>query len=358
MALSGLPGSAAALQLQRSREGGGMMKESKRPTIREVSQRCGVSIATVSRVIHHNGRFSPETEKRVLQAMEELRYEPDMIARGMRTQAMPTIGVIVPDIMDDSMALMMRTVQTGLFEQGYSTVLFNSSEDGAKSQRFIDTLHGQHAAGLIYVPDSCRSAEEFHRMPVVFFDRAPERLPDAPCALLAQNNAGCAQEAVSWMIGAGCRRIAILGDRQGISVHRERMEGAQRALVAAGLESAAVVRVDPQRTSEAVQAFDALLDSGAALDGVFCTSVRLTVGAMSALHARGISQDRLRVAGFGMHRLYLYGLIDYMAVDEPITEMAVAAADAIVRLVQGEDVSREQRFAARCMKEAHRTPKG
>ena len=64
------------------------------------------------------------------------------------------------------------------------------------------------------------------------------------------------------------------------------------------------------------------------------------------------------MAGFGMHRLYLYGLIDYMAVDEPITEMAVAAADAIVRLVQGEDVPREQRFAARCMKEAHRTPKG
>ena len=87
------------------------MSTDKRATIREVSEYSGVSIATVSRVIHQNGRFSAETEKRVRDAMAALHYEPDVIARGMRMQAMPTVGVIVPDILDDGMALMMRTVQ-------------------------------------------------------------------------------------------------------------------------------------------------------------------------------------------------------------------------------------------------------
>ena len=108
------------------------------------------------------------------------------------------------------------------------------------------------------------------------------------------------------------------------------------ALRADGLAPAAIVHVDSQRTTEAVEAFGRLLDSGVALDAVFCTSVRSTVGAMSALKMRGIPQEQVQVAGFGVHRLYLYGLIDYLAVYEPITCMARAASDALVGLIQGE----------------------
>ena len=301
------------------------MNTGKRATIREVSEYSGVSIATVSRVIHQNGRFSVETEKRVRDAMAALHYEPDVIARGMRMQAMPTVGVIVPDILDDSMALMMRTVQQCLFAYDYSTVFFNSSENGEESQRFIDSMYAQRAAGLIYIPDSQCNHVALHDIPTVFFDRAPACMPDSPACIIQQNNAECAAEVAN-------------------------VNGMTDMLRQNNVTPAAIIQVDSQRTTEAVNEFGRLLDSGIALDAVFCTSIRSTVGAMSALKMRDITQDQIRVAGFGVHRLYQYGLIDYLAVYEPILNMAKAASDTLVRLIRGDpNIPKQQVFPAECI---------
>ena len=326
------------------------MNTGKRATIREVSEYSGVSIATVSRVIHQNGRFSVETEKRVRDAMAALHYEPDVIARGMRMQAMPTVGVIVPDILDDSMALMMRTVQQCLFAYDYSTVFFNSSENGEESQRFIDSMYAQRAAGLIYIPDSQCNHVALHDIPTVFFDRAPACMPDSPACIIQQNNAECAAEVANWLLKLGKRKIAIVGDKHGISAHRDRVNGMTDMLRQNNVTPAAIIQVDSQRTTETVNEFGRLLDSGIALDAVFCTSIRSTVGAMSALKMRDITQDQIRVAGFGVHRLYQYGLIDYLAVYEPILNMAKAASDTLVRLIRGDpNFPKQQVFPAECI---------
>ena len=73
-------------------------------SIREISKITGVSVATVSRVINNNGRFSKETEARVKKALKEYNYTPNLAARGLRTKRIATVGVVVPDITNEYFA--------------------------------------------------------------------------------------------------------------------------------------------------------------------------------------------------------------------------------------------------------------
>ena len=70
-------------------------------SIKDISKQAGVSIATVSRVINKNGRYSKETEKRVMDIIRKNNYVPNLVAKGLRTQKMKNVGIIVPDITNE-----------------------------------------------------------------------------------------------------------------------------------------------------------------------------------------------------------------------------------------------------------------
>lgn len=313
------------------------MKKDQRVSIQEVSRLSGVSMATVSRVIHQkSGHFSEETGQRVRAVMRRLNYTPDAVAQGMRMQYMPIVGIIVPDIMDENYALMVRTIQSELFAKGYTTIIFNSNESSSLSQHCINTLKMQHASGLIYVPDSDGKGIDAEGLPIVYFDRRPKDAVPANSVIVELDNETGAKNAVTRLIETGCRRIALLSDRFGISTHQARMAGYYTALKEHGLDPGPELLVDPQRTSEAITALENALGDPVPFDGIFCTSVRLTIGALAVLKRLGIPQQKVRVLGFGEHRLHRYGLLPYMAVHEPISEMAVVAVNQLVQLFLGE----------------------
>ena len=78
------------------------MKDRQSVSIKTVSEKLGVSVATVSRVINGTGSVSPEMRERVLRAVQELGYVPNAMARGLRTNSLPLVGIIVPDIVTSS----------------------------------------------------------------------------------------------------------------------------------------------------------------------------------------------------------------------------------------------------------------
>jgi len=295
----------------------------------------GVSVATVSRVIHQNGRFSQETEKRVREVMQRLNYVPDVIAQGMRTRFMPIVGIIVPDIMDENYALMVRTMQSELFAKGYSTVIFNSNEDSALSQHFVNTLMMQRACGLLYVPDSRGEGIDPEGVPIVYFDRRPKGVQLENSVIVETDNCFGAKNAVSRLIESGHLNIALLSDNLDVSSHQERIRGYYMALQEAGLQPGPAFLVDPQRTSEAIAILEKALDDGLAFDSIFCTSIRLTIGALAVLKRAGFLEHQTAVLGFGEHRLHRYGLLPYMAVHEPIIEMSIVAAEQLIGLIGG-----------------------
>jgi LacI family transcriptional regulator len=311
------------------------LKKDQRVSMREVSRLSGVSIATVSRVIHKSGRFSAATEQRVRAVMEQLSYMPDVIAQGMRMHSMPIVGIIVPDIMDENYALMVRTLQAELFDSGYSVAIFNTGEDSALAQHFVEMLKMQRASGIVYVPDRNGSDMDPEGIPVVYFDRRPKTQQPERSVVVECDNFNGAKRAVGQLIATGRRRIALLSDEKNVSSHQERMRGYHAALSEAGLTPGPRYLVDPQRTTEAIAALKGAFTDSVPFDSIFCTSIRLTIGALTVLRNAGIPRDTAPVLGFGEHRLHRYGLLPYLAVREPITDMAAVAARELLNLMSG-----------------------
>src|SRR6266567_1174306 len=101
-------------------------------SIKDVAKAAGVSTATVSRVLSNGEHVRPEVRKRVMAAVEQLAYRPNLLARSLRSQQTTTIGLIVSDIRNPFHATPSRAVEDTAYEQGYSLFLCHTEENPAK----------------------------------------------------------------------------------------------------------------------------------------------------------------------------------------------------------------------------------
>ena len=99
------------------------------PTIKEVAARARVSVSTVSRVLNDYPFVSDDARRRVLAAMEELDYRPDVAARSMRTGQSRAVGFVVSDISNPLFSAIAKGADSVLHQHGYSLVLANSQND-------------------------------------------------------------------------------------------------------------------------------------------------------------------------------------------------------------------------------------
>src|SRR6187397_1236807 len=107
-------------------------------TIRDVAQRAGVSITTVSHVVNGTRPVSSDGMVRVLEAIEELGYQPNAVARSLRISETKMFGMIVPDNSNPYFAEIARSIEDAAFELGYSVILCKSAEDAIKEQAYLD----------------------------------------------------------------------------------------------------------------------------------------------------------------------------------------------------------------------------
>lgn len=109
-------------------------------TIKDVSKLAGVSVATVSRVLNQNGYVHEDTEKKVLNAIKELNYAPNLVARSMTKKTSKTIALIVPDITNPFFNELAKAVENVTYVYGYTTILCNSDDSPDKEKHYVDVL--------------------------------------------------------------------------------------------------------------------------------------------------------------------------------------------------------------------------
>ena len=120
-------------------------------TIRDVADRAGVSATTVSHVLNGTRRVEPETVSRVTQAIEELGYRPNAVARSMRHGQTYTIGIVIPDVANPFFADLARAIEDVAFAAGYSAIFCNSDGDERKEARYVEVLLSKQVDGLILI---------------------------------------------------------------------------------------------------------------------------------------------------------------------------------------------------------------
>lgn len=269
-------------------------------TIYDVARQAQVSPATVSRVLNGRTTVDPVMAARVHQAMQDLDYRPNAVARNLRLSQTSLWAVIISDIGNPFFTSMVRGVEDVAQSAGYSVVLCNTDEDPEKESRYLAAVLAERMAGVI-ISTSGRSTVINRlldaRIPVVAIDR---QLRGVTIDTVLVDNVHGAGLATTHLLDNGYQRVACITGPRRISTAAQRLRGYQRALRARGREATdALVRYADFREEGGYRAMASLLDSDTPPDSVFATNNLMTVGAVECLVDRGIRvPDEVGVVGF------------------------------------------------------------
>jgi LacI family transcriptional regulator len=315
-----------------------------RPTIRDVAEKAGVSIATVSRVLAGIAGAGAEAKERVLAAVEALQYHPDLSARGLRARQRKLIGVVLPDLQNPFFTGLAQGVEEELCDAGFTLLLGHCDGKPDRERRHFEVLRGEGAAGLILVPSNGPGADYAPlaqwELPVVAVDRAPRGLD---VDLVNTDNRASAREAVRHLIALGHREIVLINGPEAFDVSVERLAGAREAVADAGLppDSLAVVHSDFHQDG-GFKAMEQLLGRPQRPHAVLVANNLMTLGALQAIHERRLRiPEDIAVVGFDDMPWATALWPPLTAVAQPATELGRTAASLLLdRLAEPRRVPR------------------
>jgi len=260
-------------------------------TIRDVARLSGVSPMTVSRVINDSERVSPETRKRVEDAISELGYVPSRLARGLSRQRTGTLAVIVPDVANPFFTAVVRAAEEVARRADYHVILCDTRLDLDVERDVIEELIAHRVEGVMIAPVSDRSATHLQRLaefgvPFVLIDRT---LPGVDCDAVLGDSPGGARQLVDHLVSLGHRRIGFIVESDDVSTARDRRSGYEAALNAAGiaLDPALVATATPDPSGGSA-GMSRLLELEERPTAVFTVNSLAAVGAIEAVRAAGL----------------------------------------------------------------------
>jgi DNA-binding LacI/PurR family transcriptional regulator len=284
----------------------------RRATGKDVAEKAGVSLTTVSFVL--NGKadvaISDETRQRVIEAARELGYRPNSLVRGLVRGRTQTIGVIVPRLDSSFHAAVVHGIQSVCDAKGYRILLADSEHGFLHEKREVELLLQYRADGLISValPDDAPNADVRSWVAGLVADRVAlvvvddSTVADLTDCVMADDVLG-ARMIVEHLIGLGHRRIAHLSAGEAMSSSRDRCAGYLAALAGSGLDA------DPSLIAgtsyfmsddEIAAAFLALLARRPRPTAVFAANDDMAAACISAARARRMRiPTDLAVAGYG-----------------------------------------------------------
>jgi len=267
------------------------------PSIKDVAKIAGVSTATVSRVLANQSRVKEDTRKLVLDAVEQLNYRPNLIARSLRVQKSAKIGLVVSDIRNPFFTAIGRAVEDAAYEQGYSVLMCNTDENPAKEEMYLNLMHDENVAGIIFSPTQQFSAglkSYQSNIPFVIIDRA---VNSKHVDMVLLDNVAAAYELTNHLIENGYRKLAgLFGNAS--TTGQERNKGFHKALKEHQLKPLAEYFIPP-RIKQGYDTILTLLDSTEQPDAIFTSNSLLTAGVFQALRDRKLQvPTEIALVGF------------------------------------------------------------
>lgn len=308
-------------------------------TIYDVASRAGVSPATVSRVLNGRTDVSPDLATRVRQAVSDLGYRPNGVARNLRRRVTTVWGLIISDIGNPFFTALVRGVEDVAHEAGFSLVLCNSDEDLVKERRYVDIALDEQMAGVIISAaseaDSDLSPLIDRGIPVVAVDR---RLDSAAIDTVLVDNVRGARDATKHLIDVGCRRIACITGPSRTTTASERLRGFRQAMEAAGREvPAELVVMENFKENGGYEGAQKLLALDEPPDGLFVANNLMTMGALEAIEDAGVGiPNDIALIGFDDLPWARHARPRLSTVAQPTYDMGREAAKLLASRVAGE----------------------
>lgn len=305
--------------------------------IKDVAERAGVSITTVSHVINETRYVSDDLRARVYSAMEALNYRPNTLARSLRSGRTRTIGLVIPDISNLFFAEISRKIEDKGFEYGYSVILCNTDDDREKEKSYIDVLMEKQVDGIIFISAGAAKESIFKPMevniPIVVADRD---IPNSTSDVVLIDNHKGGYDATRYLISLNHKRIACISGPSPATPSALRVEGYKRALEEAGIPiDETLIRPGNFRYESGETCMRELLKNPDPPTAVFVCNDMMALGAIRAIQVSGKRiPEHISLVGFDNIPLSrtIYPALTTMA--QPILEMAETAVDLLVERIQ------------------------
>ncbi|WP_123043204.1 LacI family DNA-binding transcriptional regulator [Cohnella candidum] len=311
-----------------------------KPTIRDVAKMANVSISTVSRVMNSPESVVESKKQRVLGAIEELKYKPNALARGLISKKTHTLGVVIPDIRNAYYAEIIRGMEDASKKLGYSLIICNTDADRNRLFSYLNTFYEKQVDGLLYTsdavfPDYYKELKRL-RMPVVLVSTHSMEY-ELPSVKIDDEQA--AYDATAFLIEAGHRSIGMISfDLSDSIAGQTRYQGYVRALREHNLEfSKDNVFFIQEYYHDPYVAAESLLRQAPNLTAVFASSDVLAMGLLSYLYEKGIQvPDEISVIGFDNIRVSSLTIPKLTTVAQPMYQIGYRAVEKLDARIGGE----------------------
>ncbi|WEG11844.1 LacI family DNA-binding transcriptional regulator [Pullulanibacillus sp. KACC 23026] len=310
----------------------------------DVARKANVSTATVSRVLRNPHSVKEETRKKVLRVIEELNYQPNALARQLRTSRAHTILVVVPTITNTVFAQVLGGIDQLAGEYGYRVLLANSNGHKEKSMSYLDHLKQKQVDGVILLTSELGEAllaDIAKEYPIVL---TSEFIPGSIIPTVSIDNVRSGQQATEHLIQLGHQRIAHLtGPLEGL-LSQGRLAGYKEALERHGIPyDQGLVQEGDFSFESGSELMKGWLESPDPPTALFAANDEMAIGAMKAAIEKGIDiPNNLAVVGFD--NIQFSSIFEPMltTVAQPFHDMGVQSMKLLLKQINQEEIEHPQ----------------
>ncbi|MBW1972210.1 MAG: LacI family transcriptional regulator [Deltaproteobacteria bacterium] len=316
--------------------------ENKRPTIKDIAKIAGVSHTTVYRALNNKPRISKETRKRILGIANRLKYQPNVLARGLIIKKTKTLGLIITTIRNPFYSELAQVIEETARNLGYSLILGCTNYDLNIEREHINILKGKGVDGIIFTSAHVKdpNLEELKKeeFPFVLLNRrctGCSELSKIPQVLIDNEMGGFL--AVEHLIRIGHTRIGIIAGSEESSVTLERIEGAKKAFKHYGLffDDSLITKGNFLMPSGKIGLKD-LMDSSSPPTAIFALNDYMAIGVMEEAHNLGLRvPEDLAVVGFNNIEFASFYNVSLTTIGQKKKEMGEEATKILVNMVEG-----------------------
>lgn len=307
-------------------------------TVREVAKRANVSISTVSRVLTGNAPVSPELRQRVINAVDELGYRPNALARGLRMRRTAVIGLLIPDISNPFFGQLARIVEEAANRRGYAILLCNSQNSRKRELQYLDLLRSQQVDGVLVVTSGTVGDElaQFFKMTGAAVLALDRRIPGFDGPWIGVDPYPGVSEAVQHLLELGHAKIGIVRGVEGNPSSDERYNSIVRALDEHGLPQERWIWTGEYTLETGIAAGAALANLGPKErpTAVITTSEFSAYGLIDGASRHGLSvPEDLSVVGYDNTAFAEVFRPALTVIAQPIEDMGIMAIDFMLRMI-------------------------
>jgi LacI family transcriptional regulator len=307
-------------------------KNIRRVSMQSIADAVGVARSTVSFVLNgkeKEGRISKEVSQKVRAVAQEMNYQINEVARGLRTGYSHTIALIVADVSDVFFGTMAYHIQEYAESKGYALIILNTGEKQERLVSAFKTIRNRQIDGILMIPviniDEGKIEQLNPNIPMVFIDRYFKTLTTSRVII---NNYEISKTATQQLIDKGCKRIALITFRENLMHIQDRKRGFVDALSACNLlDETLICEADYSNYKSDVMNF--LSSTASKIDGLFISTGGLSSFAVRYMAHIGIKlQTDVQVIGFG--RIDAATGISIPYVQQPLEEICKKSFDILL----------------------------